>query len=396
MILRRWFPTFYRLSRFWRERFTFGGKMLTMVFLFTLPSLGAPDSPLLLLLGGSLALLIAAGFANAWRRVRLGCAKPIRATTTAGQPVTISALLENQSDQTGYDLKVSVEAPDHYEAKADDQIEAIEPGGHVSTFLEMNPVRRGAYALPRLRLTSSFPLNLVRSHWRTPLAGELVVFPRRANVSEIHDVLHRHDLEGDEFATSFLSGRSSDYEGSREYQPGIPVRRWDYSSWARTGNPVVREFGDDQKTSFAIAIDPTIDNLSGDTPSLNFEALMSLTVGVAHWLIENDRQIGAVLLGDTFLSADTKLDSVLDMLARAQPTADDALDQLSDSLQSLMVGQDGVLFLTAKWDDRRARFCEGVRESRPLNAFVVGDTYVAPDVSRVSASDVLEGRRLSL
>ncbi len=39
-----------------------------------------------------------------------------------------------------------------------------------------------------------------------------------------------------------LSGDALDYTGSREYQVGMPVRRWDFTSWARLGRPIVREF----------------------------------------------------------------------------------------------------------------------------------------------------------
>ena len=54
------------------------------------------------------------------------------------------------------------------------------------------------------------------------------------------------------------AGDSSEYLGSRDYQPGMRVRRWDYRSWARLGRPVVREYEEPQRKSIVLIVDTLV------------------------------------------------------------------------------------------------------------------------------------------
>jgi hypothetical protein len=56
-------------------------------------------------------------------------------------------------------------------------------------------------------------------------------------------------------ASRAAQGDQIHYIGSREYREGVPVRNWDFSSWARLGKPILREFSSPASRSVRIVVD---------------------------------------------------------------------------------------------------------------------------------------------
>ena len=99
-------------------------------------------------------------------------------------------------------------------------------------------------------------------------------------------------------------GMNGEYVGSREYQPGIPVRKWDYPSWARLGQPVVREYCDPRYPSAAVVLDTHFD--TADPPAADpipeLEAILSLAAAITDSLLAPDMELNCWSLATSCFS----------------------------------------------------------------------------------------------
>lgn len=269
--------------------------------------------------------------------------------------------------------------------------------------MDLRPRRRGVFPLPRLKVTSEFPLNLFRRSWELNIQGEIIAYPRYAPLASMRSASEAAGYAGERISDSLLAGQSTDYSGSREYQPGVSVRRWDYASWARVGSPAVREFGDDRQTQFAIVIDPHLRQVEDRVALHDFEAAISLSAGIADWLLENDCRIAVLAVGGQTVRLTGEgwgqLDRILAALAAAAPQEDTEFDELASQLPAVVEDAESVLFLSTNWDDRRQALHERLRDAnRPVKAFLVGgsDSTIPHDVRRLNATEILDGLEVSV
>ncbi|SMP63214.1 Protein of unknown function DUF58 [Neorhodopirellula lusitana] len=114
--------------------------------------------------------------------------------------------------------------------------------------------RRGKHALPAILVDSYFPFYLFRERQWVASDASIVVTPKRLFREQDSDWLELElTLKG--LASQAAQGDQIHYIGSREYREGVPVRRWDFSSWARLGKPILREFSTPAAKSVRVVID---------------------------------------------------------------------------------------------------------------------------------------------
>ena len=117
---------------------------------------------------------------------------------------------------------------------------------------------RGVHRLPDVLVTSLFPFHLFRSTVRYSSDTWIAITPRLISGDE--DALSRGMLTAlGGWTHKLLAGDAMNYTGSREYQDGMSVRRWDFASWARLGRPIVREFQSPSVQTVSLIIDTAID-----------------------------------------------------------------------------------------------------------------------------------------
>ncbi len=130
----------------------------------------------------------------------------------------------------------------------------LPPKGEFATMKVVQLPRRGIHPLPAILAESSFPFYLFRAHREVDPHTNIAVTP--AAPAEEDDELWQSlqsTLKG--IATRIAQGDQVHYIGSLEYREGIPVRRWDFSSWARLGKPILREFSTPAARSVRLWID---------------------------------------------------------------------------------------------------------------------------------------------
>ncbi len=144
----------------------------------------------------------------------------------------------------------------------------LRPGGRHSSPVTLVGHGRGLQRMPDLLAVSMFPFHLFRSTQRFKPSTEIAITPRPLTGDE--DSIARGLLDTLGGWTFRLQGGDAlDYTGSREYEVGMPVRRWDFVSWARLGRPIVREFSAPSVQMVTVLVDTAPDG-SASVASTNW------------------------------------------------------------------------------------------------------------------------------
>jgi uncharacterized protein (DUF58 family) len=136
---------------------------------------------------------------------------------------------------------------------------------------------RGRYELDGFRLSTRFPFGFFRRSERVRAEGEVLVYPRIAEVSDYFHLLP--------FLPGHLEGRHAGPGESlyalREYRDGESARRVDWKATAKTGRLMAREYVREEESKFCLILDnrvakPLSGNLIGQ-----FEKSVCLAASLA-------------------------------------------------------------------------------------------------------------------
>jgi uncharacterized protein (DUF58 family) len=282
----------------------------------------------------------------------------------------------------------------------------LQPGETVTMPATLRALRRGLCRLPRLRATTLFPFQLIRRE-------EVFELPRQALILPFYHSLRSFEIlgavptftRGDTSALHTL-GLQGDYVGSREYQPGVPVRKWDYSSWARLGQPVVREYSTPSHPSAAVLLDTFFPAGSGrdQQPIRELEAMLSLAAAITEALITRGSRIELLVLGDQLWTGSESLASadhqtILELLALVQPGQVDKLDEVTEQVLRLPLSWDLAVVLSHRATSSSRQLFESVTRRQTLGTHLCVDagdprvvqTRAAAAPRRITCADIEAG-----
>jgi uncharacterized protein (DUF58 family) len=130
----------------------------------------------------------------------------------------------------------------------------LPPGGQVSVSVQLTPLRRGYIEFESANLYAPEPLGLYKSVARLELRERLLVLPRRHPVAPLGLLGNRRFQPGGVNQSS-LVGDSMEFAGLREYRHGDPPKQVHWKSWARTGQPYVKQYQDEYFVRHALILD---------------------------------------------------------------------------------------------------------------------------------------------
>jgi uncharacterized protein (DUF58 family) len=184
-----------------------------------------------LLVGTALVALLHTFRNMARLEFQAGRAQPV----FAGDVATFPVLIDNRSRQRRYAIGVEVADPMLAQSLAapDPVLVDIDGGAHAPAELRLLAAQRGRMRLPRLRITSSFPLGLFRAWSNVQLELECIVYPR----PEGGEVPQPPAREGDDEGLHSDRG-ADDFAGLRKYHSGDSLRHVAWKAVAR-GQPLM-------------------------------------------------------------------------------------------------------------------------------------------------------------
>lgn len=322
-------------------------------------------------------------------RLRVRAQAPERAV--AGQPVRFDVRVTNTGRMPAYDLSAGfLLLPSGLDESAAPTLRRLAPGASAALSVEVTPVRRGVYALPPLRVFSTFPFHFTRSGNTRADVGALLVQPAFHPVHDVRVPVAARYQPGGVSLTSNV-GESPEYIGNREFRPGDSMRHIDFRAWARLTQPAVREYQEEYYCRLALVLDTFVPR-KRRLPKAGFEdleAAVSLAASAADALSRGEYLIDIFAAGpDLYVFRAGRhtahLDNILEILACVDACRSNPFERVTPALTEQLHNISAVICVFLDWDEDRAHLVRAAEEAGcEVKVFVVGRR--APDAAMAAA-----------
>ena len=224
-------------------------------------------------------------------------------------------------------------------------------------------VRGRAYRRGRVHFTGcsvalSDPFGLFRKIVTLPEEANLLVLPRRYRLPPLPLPGSRMYQQGGVTLASAV-GDSEEFIGLREYRPGDPLQKIHWKSFARTGEPVVREYQDEFFERHALILD----TFAGAAEERSFEEAVAIAASFAYTIDTQDCLLDLMFVGAetyTYTAGRGQLQTgtLLEVLAGVQPCADKPFRVLHDAALAKRGALSGCICILVRWDKERRAFID--------------------------------------
>jgi uncharacterized protein (DUF58 family) len=236
-------------------------------------------------------------------------------------------------------------------------------GGHtrVTRTHRITPSRRGCYSLSTVTMTGGDLLGNTQQHIQIPLEGELIVYPRPAEVP-FHELPSR-SWQGEHAIRRFIVPDPFVISGAREYQPGDTMKQVNWKASARTGSLQVHQYDYTADRNLMLVLN--VDDAEGMWRSVSNEALIEHGIewaaGAADAAISQGMEVGFTtnmpLMGcsdSTRIEADRgyeQLTALYEAMARLELIRTELFMSLLERESLLAYSNRDILVISAYWNE---------------------------------------------
>lgn len=346
-----------------------------------------------------IALLVLLLIAYVWSRLslqRLGLTRSLSIDRVrAGESVFEELTLSNASllPKLWVEVRDLSSLPGHFAS----HVVHLPSRGSVSWQVTTRCEKRGRFQLGPVDVTSGDPLGLFATKRYIPVRHELVVYPIRLDISQIH--LPAANMAGGVVLNRRSAISSPTISGLREYAPGDPLNRISWAATARRGMMMVKEFDPDPTSDLWIMIDlnesgvrqiaPQVgpDDSGVIRPALDSteEYLIALGGSLAERALEDGRKVGLIInrsMPIRLLADNTQRQwyRIFESLAMAQAFGSRSLEEAISVESRRFSRTAGLIVLTASAErDWVAAARSLVMRQVPVGAVIVDDASPLPD-----------------
>jgi uncharacterized protein (DUF58 family) len=246
------------------------------------------------------------------------------------------------------------------------------PRGALDVTLRGAALRRGNQHFQGMTVARADPLGLVRGLCRLHAPANVLVLPRRYTLPPITlPGSRRYQPGGVALAASI--GDSEEFVGLRDYRPGDPLQRIHWKSYARSGEPVVREYQDEYFERHALILD----TFAGADRAAAFEDAVSIASSLACTVNTQECLLDLMFVGaESYLytagRGQMTTGSLLEVLAGVQLCASKPFRTLQDTVTARRGMLTGSICILLAWDDARREFIRMLRTTGvPVLALLV-------------------------
>ena len=362
-------PVVAAIVRWHEERLTARGRYVLWAAL-ALGLMGADTrrSQVYVLFAVAMGALVAALVVTALRGpgARLECALPGRAT--AQSPLVLRARVWADQGRCEY-LRLSFPRPSRWRSsiavRPRETFLAAAADAPTELRVELQPRRRGRYVLrtPTLRVTD--PLALAAGPAPPSRDHVLLVYPRFYTLESFAVPAGRRYQPGG-IPLSSSTGDAIEFVGTREYRDGDPLRNIHWRSWARRGEPVVKEYQEEYFARIALVLDTFAPARPTPPEARSFEAAISVLASIADHYSRSDFVVDILAAGPEVYEVSAGrslayLDNILDVLAGLEPCPDAPFAAIGPALFEKLARITTVVAVLQDWDEPRERFLREVK-----------------------------------
>lgn len=214
---------------------------------------------------------------------------------------------------------------------------------------------RGRYRFSTLEVGTGSPFGLLERRVTLSAPGEIVIYPRVGQLSRRWHQLQRESTETKRGNRHDRTAQQQDYHGLRDYRPGDSPRWIHWRTTARLGQPMVKEFEQQNDQDLALLLDPWLPR-SKVAPEQR-ESLEELIRFAATVCLETcRRQDRRLILGWTGASAGLVigpasiklLHEILGQLAVLRPALEGRMSGLFDALPPAVLRDAAIVIVSTR------------------------------------------------
>lgn len=230
-------------------------------------------------------------------------------------------------------------------------------GGEVRVKMSLVPLRRGVLRLDDLRVEMPDPLGLFQRRSPTLNEGnEILVMPRTYRVPDLRFLGASELRLGGETASTQL-GEGGEFMGLREYRAGDSLRKISWKGWARSGEPVVKEYEESHFSRYGLILDTSLEESDGEL----FEEAVSVAASFVS-VIERERCLLDVMFVRTRAEVFTagrgvsRPEQLLRVLAQVEASEESDDDGLLDLVAAHAGEMTALIVVLTGWSEARREF----------------------------------------
>jgi len=324
-------------------------------------------------------------------KIKIDCRMPERVTALV--PLTVLAHVSGNGKALR-DLQFSLPRPAKWGSSIQCEPRAVyfdvEPGESASARLDFKALRRGKYELRGAAVRSTDPLRLVTSRAVALQDQVLFAYPRFWSLDEFIIPLGRKYQPGG-IPLSSNTGDAIEFVGTREYREGDPVKNIHWRSWARRGEPVVKEYQEEYFCRIALILDTFLPKKASERHVQAFEAAISLLASIADYFSRSEYVVDILAAGPDLYEVSAGrslayLENILDVLSCLEPCYDAPFATIGPQLFDKLAHITTVVAVMQDWDAPRRDFLRRVKEGGAgVRAMIVRDGATSEPWQNASA-----------
>lgn len=246
--------------------------------------------------------------------------------------------------------------------------------------MEFVPTRRGYLYFSQSRVARPDPFGLFLSFKTQPTPEKLLILPKTYRVPHVNLMGNRKYQHGGLNQAS-LVGDSQEFMSLRDYQPGDPMRSIHWRSYAKRGEPVVKEFKDEFFVRHGLILDTFIE----DHTHHQFEEAVSLAASFSLSIEDQDSLLDLLFIGNEAHHFTTgrsfgQSSNILEILACVKPNINQNFGSLEKLIEKNLSELSGLILVLLAWDEKRQNMVRKFNAMKvPVIVFVVSETDVDLD-----------------
>lgn len=243
------------------------------------------------------------------------------------------------------------------------EIDRLPAGKNTENSVELKPIRRGYLRFNHTFVAKTDPFGLCRKLIRVKHPDSLLILPKCYDMPEIRLPGKRKYQHGGMNLASSV-GDSEEFFSLREYRAGDPMRSIHWRSYAKKGEPVVKEYQDEFFSRVGMVLDTFIEN----NPDYIFEDAVSVAASVFLTNKQKDSLLDLLFVNNKSYRFTTGrglagIESAMEILACVEAAKKENFHELSQLILDQVNETSGFILILLDWDKKRQ---ELVRELRLL------------------------------
>jgi Protein of unknown function DUF58 len=219
-----------------------------------------------------------------WMLQRLQLKRTLPDSVSAGQVFSVQVALTNHKKIISSRMMEVIDtlSDDKQSYKAETVFAYVSPGSTEYGSYQLKLSKRGKYHFGSMKISSRFPLGIVERGVVTDHPDELLVFPRIGRLSLSWKNMMRADQEVLQSGNLKHRVHEDEFHRIREYRDGDNPRAIHWTSTAKQGEIMVKEFHENRESNLDIILDLWQSDKKAEIQELRIELAISFIATVIY------------------------------------------------------------------------------------------------------------------